>query len=270
METTIIDDLIILGRACPEETKSGRVTVCTAGYSHKLGFVRVYPTTPKTKWRQWDVVEVPVEIPPQDTRHESWKIRGSKKEWSQLHKKVKIIDHYPRSRRMSLISSLADESIAAINEARRSLGIIRPEILDYWWEKEDDVPVQLKLLEQDFKTKNDYAFTARIRYRCQSCAAKAPHNQQILEWGFYEWLRKNPQEKDQVWENAKFSSEKHSKFFLVGNQFLHRTSFLVITVLRLPGQAASLPLVSPTKVTYRDDISPEPEELESSKQLPLM
>jgi hypothetical protein len=42
----IINDLIILGRACPEPLKDGRVTVCLAGWSEEYGFIRLYPTRP--------------------------------------------------------------------------------------------------------------------------------------------------------------------------------------------------------------------------------
>lgn len=42
--TQSIDDVVILGRGVPELISDGRVTVCVAGYSDKLGFVRLYPT----------------------------------------------------------------------------------------------------------------------------------------------------------------------------------------------------------------------------------
>ena len=73
----IIDDLIILGRACPEPLKNGRVTVCLGGWSDKFGFVRLYPTRSDIRWKRWDIVRVDVERNPSDTRVESWKIAGS-------------------------------------------------------------------------------------------------------------------------------------------------------------------------------------------------
>ena len=68
-------------------------------------------------------------------------------------------------------------------------------------------------------------------------------DQQVLEWGVYEWLRKNPDKKDQVWENLRLNSDKHVIYLLVGNQFLHRNSFMIISVLRMLKGEISIPLV---------------------------
>jgi len=40
-----IDDLIMLGRGAPDTMRDGRVTICAAGWSPTLGFVRIYPTS---------------------------------------------------------------------------------------------------------------------------------------------------------------------------------------------------------------------------------
>ena len=74
----------------------------------------------------------------------------------------------------------------------------------------------------------------KIMYRCSGCRAKHPHDQQIIDWGFYEWIRKNPDKKDQVWENAKLVNSDSDIYFLIGNQMVHRSSFMVISVFSLP------------------------------------
>jgi hypothetical protein len=125
----LIDDLIILGRACPEPIKDGRITVCLGGYSQALGFVRIYPTRTDMAWRQWDIVRVEVEKDDRDTREESWKIAGSRTEWENLSSKIKVVDKFPRSKRRDLIANLADDCVQDINEAHRSLGIVKPNIL---------------------------------------------------------------------------------------------------------------------------------------------
>jgi hypothetical protein len=91
--------------------------------------------------------------------------------------------------------------------------------------------------------KEQYPRAPRIKYRCTGCKSMASHDQQVLEWGFYEWLRKNPDKADQVWENARIYSPQHEIFFFVGNLFKYRNKFLIISVLRLPKAPISKPLI---------------------------
>ena len=242
----IIDDLIVLGRACPEPIKDGRITVCLGGYSHRLGFVRIYPTRTNMPWRQWDIVKVEVEKDSRDTREESWKIAGSKSDWDNLAQKIEVVGHFPKSKWGGLISNLADGCVQEINDKQRSLGIVQPTVLDRYFAHN---PHYGKIFQPLFPTlgektpvKRDFEFEPRVKYRCQNCRTKKPHDQQILEWGFYEWVRKNPDEKEQVWKNALFDSPKHDIYFFVGNQFMHRTSFLVISVIRISRGTVQLPL----------------------------
>jgi hypothetical protein len=238
----LIRDLVVLGRACPEPLKDGRVTVCMAGWSETLGFTRIYPTRFDMSWRRWDVVEVEVERNERDTRQESWKIAGSRSNWDTLHERIKVVGRVktPEERR-NLAGNLADDCISVINVARRSLGIIKPaEIIRTYFAEN---PHYGQLFQQGLpgmteidsvQVKRDFPYEPRIRYRCPDCQAQQGyHDQQVLEWGFYEWFRKNPGNKEQVWQNAGFGSESTDIFLLVGNQFAHRTSFLIISVLRM-------------------------------------
>lgn len=71
----IIDDLIILGKAFPQELKDGRITCCTAGWSPTRGFIRIYPIPPESeKLKRWNIVSTKVERNLNDWRDESWKI----------------------------------------------------------------------------------------------------------------------------------------------------------------------------------------------------
>jgi len=114
--TEIIDDLIVLGRACPEKLRDGRDTVCTAGYSYRLGFIRLYPTTIHMKWKRWDIVKVLVERDSRDTRWESRKIAGAKTEWDSLHERVEILGTLSTDERSSLIAHLVDECVQVISD----------------------------------------------------------------------------------------------------------------------------------------------------------
>ena len=54
---------------------------------------------------------------------------------------------------------------------------------------------------------------------------------------------------DEVWDAALINSDRHEQYFFVGNMFRHRSSFLIISVLRLPSGPVSTPLVPFKKVT---------------------
>ena len=254
----IIDDLIILGRACPEPLKDGRITVCLGGYSHKLGFVRIYPTKTDMPWNRWDIVSVEVEKDSRDTRAESWKIAGSKRDWDNLTKKVKVVGHYDRSNWTNLVSNLADECVHDINAEKRSLGIVKPTIIKRYFAHNPHYGQLFQPLLPGFaettSVKRDFEYEPRVKYQCSNCKIKNPHDQQILEWGFYEWIRKYPDLREQVWENAKFNSNDHDLYFFVGNQLRYRTSFLVISVLRVPKDGhVQLPLAPYKKWTNIED-----------------
>ena len=232
-----MDDFIVLGRATPERMENGRTTVCTAGYSPNYGFLRIYPTRMDTPLHWWDIIRVPLERNPQDARKESWKIEGAKGEWDKLNEKIEVLKKLPLSDRLTLIDNLVDGCINDINEAKRSLGIVKPMIEKCYFSKQDeyDTLTQMTLLGRPLpKVREQYPMMPRIKYRCSCCNAKGAHDQQVLEWGFYEWIRKNPDKKDQVWDNVRISSKAHKIYFFVGNVFRYQSSFMIISVLRLP------------------------------------
>lgn len=244
-EQLTIDDMVILGRAVPEPMKNSRVTVCTAGYSNTLGFVRIFPTKATMPLKRWNIVNVPVERDPRDSRSESWKIRGSKSEWSRLGEKVEVVDKLRPKKRLNLIANLVDDCVKDINEAKRSLGIVKPTIEKcYFCPEEDfDPSLQATLFGTPLPTtKKQYYEYPRIKYRCSVCKTKRPHDQTVLEWGFYEWMRKHPENHEQVWENAQIFSPRHDCFFFVGNMRDKRTAFLIISIIRLQKGVVSKPL----------------------------
>ena len=235
-ERIVIDDMIVLGRAVPEHLRNGRVTVCTAGYSKKLGFVRVFPTTAYMPFNNWNIVKMAVERDAIDTRRESWKIQGSKSEWETLGSKVEVVGQVKPENRLNMIANLIDDCVSDINDARRSLGIVKPTVHECYFASEKDFdPTIQKTLFGKFlpTTKDQYPEFPKIKYNCSKCKLSHPHNQTVLEWGFYEWMRKHPENREQVWENAKINSPTHECYFLVGNMRDKRTAYLIISVVRL-------------------------------------
>ncbi len=235
--TLIIDDLVILGRSSPDTMRDNRVSVCVAGYSRTIGFVRLYPTRLDSPLRAWNIVSVPVERNPKDARPESWKITGSKSEWARLSEKITVVGRLKREEKRPLVMPLASGCVLDLWEKGRSLGIVRPRSRDcYFTDREDQEPaIQMTLLGRALELdKHKYGLQPRVRYLCSNCRLPKGHDQQILEWGIYEWLRKNPGKEDGVWANLFWKENQQDIYFVVGNQAKWPSSFMVISVLRMP------------------------------------
>lgn len=235
-EQMFIDDLIVLGQGVPEEIKDGRTTICTAGYSPKHGFLRIYPTSWNMPIRRWYIVQIPVERPTaHNGRVESWKITGSKSEWDRLGDKVTAVGTYPESKRQALIESLVTNCVSDIYDSRHSLGIVKPQILEHYFEKQKIPTTHQTLLDGRFrvKVKEEFPLEPRIKYKCSGCrVGKGSHDQQLIEWGAYEWLRKYPEKAEQIWQNLGLDDDEWAKYFFVGNMFQYPTAFIIISVLR--------------------------------------
>lgn len=235
----IVDDLVMLGNSVPEEISDYRKTVCTVGYSPKHGLMRVYPVPPYALMRRWDVVEVQLEKNPADTRGESWKLTGSKAEWDRLDSKIVRRGALSRKQRISLLGELFEkfgvDCVKDLNDKRISLGLIRPTVLGRRFENRKNYQPQVQITlssEEPFLTGHNYEFQPRIQYRCSGCKSKTSHDQQLLEWGIYEWMRKHPDNKEQVWANMNIDDPAYEKMFLVGNMARHRSSFMIVSVFR--------------------------------------
>ena len=236
----VIDDLIVLGRAAPEQMQDGRETVCVGGYSPSEGYVRLYPTKPwMDELSRWNVVSVPVKRDEShDTRDESYKIAGSNQEWDSLHEKVDQVGRLDKSEQIELTHELAGDCRERLNENHISLGIVEPEpsfnayLKDL--DNEDDDTVQKTLqggLKASVKEKNDYEKKLYLKYRCDDCDQKTPHDQSTIEWGVYRYWDKND-DFEGVIDALRLNNDSWKHYFFIGTLNHHRTAYVVISVLR--------------------------------------
>lgn len=239
-EEAHLKDLVILGRAAPEEMSDGRQTVCTGAWSPERGFIRLYPIDPQANlFSRWDIVNAEVERNSSDARHESWKIKGRKKHQDE---KVDVVDKYPRRQRATLLHHLEDDCVNDINNAKRSLGIIRPETtpeLQFQeWEEDETPGVQAKLFEEmeEVRPENrdDFDYNIKIKYACPDCKTQQGyHEQSLLEWGAYMGLKHNPDNPRQLEDNYRFTDDEYRHWMFVGNMNQYKNSFITISVIWL-------------------------------------
>jgi len=233
----LLEDVVILGRAAPEEMGDGRQTCCTGGWSEHRGFIRLYPIDPTTGlFSRWDVVNVEAKRNPEDTRDESWKLARRDQAGC-----VDVVDQVPRERRATILSNLEDRCVADLNERGRSLGIIRPEPinrLDFEeWEEDDDGTVQTSLVQniEEWRPDNreEFEHQIRINYACSDCQrAQGYEDQQVLEWGGYvATARHDIQEPTRLEEFYNIGSEDYHHWLFVGNMAKHRTSYITISII---------------------------------------
>ena len=189
---------------------------------------------------RWNVVSLPLERNKKDSRDESWKIQGSKTEWDTLSSKIKLKRKLSREEWVGLIEYLKEHHsygcIEDINDKKLSLGIIVPKIIDKKLEERKNIETgfQTTLINDNlFMTVNNYGVRPVISYSCPKCRTKKrQHNQGVLEWGVYEFLRNNQTHKDLVWQNLRLDDSGYDKIFLVGNMNLYRSRFLIISIFR--------------------------------------
>jgi hypothetical protein len=126
--------------------------------------------------------------------------------------------------------------VEELNDKKLSLGFIKPQTFEPYLEKRQNVDnsKQATLFGgEPFWTIRNYGYQPRLRYTCQQCKLLGGyHDQQILEWGVYEWRRNNPDKLDDVWKNLHIGEPDYDTSLLVGNQARHLTSFLVISIFR--------------------------------------
>ncbi len=238
-EKTIIDDLIILGRSVPVEIQNGRRPICVGGYSPSRGFIRLYPTFSVFPIKRWSICEVEVErprTPRYDGRIESWKICGDRQSPRALLDKIIVSDKFDREEWPDLLASIQDPCVSVLNDEKRSLGIIKPTINScYFTDNEAYKNYRRMTLDGSFQVQeiNEFEYKPRINYTCPDCRTKQGfHDQQLLEWGAYEYMRKFPRTIDKLWENLQLDNPDYEKYFFVGNLLQHLRSFMVISVLR--------------------------------------
>jgi len=227
-----VDDLIVLGRTAPEDSKTYGESVCMAGYSPEFRqFMRVYPLNTRSNIKARDVISAELERNNKDHRIESWAIKGRDES-----KSIRIIGDLIEKEDIRLyFDKNTSESITELNKKRLSLGVIKPDIFEVVLKTREAIkdPNQLYLFDDcekqyKLKTAGDYFIAPYIRITCGSFTQCI----QIREWGVYELMRKRELEGERITpdylQKALRITPDRIVYFVVGNMNQFRNNWLII------------------------------------------
>lgn len=230
----ILDDFVMLGTTVPEPSRrTGRIFVCSAGVSpERRSLVRIYPLARRNIPHRWDIHRVPVEINPDDSRPESYKVAGDRTPGAheRINAAFERVGTVRRQNRAALLNPYRVASIAEANAKRMSLAVIEPTGVELYFEHNPDSPdsPQLALFDdgnpRPTAGAKRFPFIPRLRFRDEG----GGHQLMLRDWGCYELMRKMPERRTEM---AAFLHLGPSSSLLVGNLANHRTSWLVISVL---------------------------------------
>lgn len=229
--------MIVLGRSHPEPIQDGRHTVCLGGYSPTHGYIRLYPTRMgMAELKRWNIISVPVEYDGDDHRKESYKIQGSRDEWDSLHKKIEKVGELDYAERYELMEGLAVDCRKRLNDEHISLGLVTPETIQEAYLKPTETEhVQTDLTGRKLMGKNEFDYKLYVDYRCEGCIQKTPHSQHVIEWGVYQYWKKQD-DADGVIDALRLNDDQYTKFFFIGNLRNHPTAYVIISIPRFKKQ----------------------------------
>lgn len=226
-----IDDLIILGRTEPQETKTSGIVVCTAGYSHELKqFMRIYPLSwGYNQLPRWSIITAELKRNNKDSRRESWRISCDKDEDS--YSKIDVISKAIKDNEFCYLKGLS-LTIDELNATKSSLGILNPTSKISVTFKQSNTAEnknQASLFEVE-KAKCPIAKNF-VQPRLLFNTGDRFNNLRLDDWGSYELIRKNPENIDILESALRLNDEKYEHLLFVGNLNALRNVWIVISVI---------------------------------------
>lgn len=229
-----LDDFVMLGKTVPEPNSDGRVFVCSAGVSATMrGLIRVYPLARYGAPPRWSTSTVTLERNSKDNRPESFKLAGNRtlEQHDNINATIVPGRDYPKRDRADLLAPYVVGSIKEANTKRLSLALLHADEPELTFDFNRDSPdsPQLALFDVDPRPTEGakrFAYIPRLRFR----DADGEHHLMLRDWGCYEFMRKFGDDRRHELGAALRIDSGCS--LLVGNFNRHRSSWLIISVLR--------------------------------------
>lgn len=243
----ILEDFVMLGTTVLEPNKDGRTFVCSAGLSvERRSLVRIYPLSRRDIPNRWNVYRVPVEINPKDNRVESYKVVGDRslEAHERINGEFELAGHITTSKRADLLRPYFVGSVEEANKRldqygrHMSLALLNPHTVELYFDHNPESPDSPELALFDLKPRatagaKRFPFIPRLRFSDDT----RENRLMLRDWGVYERMRREPGFED--WGESRrrehIEGALHldgSCSLLIGNFNQHRSSWLVISVLR--------------------------------------
>lgn len=237
----------LLAKSIPEfDKRDGKLYTCSLGYFEQLGFIRVYPL-PIVGMKKWHTYKITVEKNKRDSRKASWKLASysRKNNWVGFTDDVKLLSkpsQIKKDKLTRLMCNYISPSISALNKNRQSIGFIRADSLNPFWEANDRYinTCQIGMFDDvelaDFTkyTKEQREKIARVVFK----DGDGKHNLQLNEWQYTEYQRRFGATKDAF----RYITGNSPKVLMLGNMLQFQSSWMVLSVFKLK-QSIAQPLL---------------------------
>lgn len=250
-ESFWLKDMVVLGQGAPNQTQKlgGRQARCLCLWSDKTGFVRVFGV-PYGYVHDWEMINVEVRKPNDDGRENSFVVYNYEIEFDNLSKRIyaqkevtikgnKINKKLKRSEQISLLENLSKSTFSQIRDNSKSFGLIKPKTMKFMLRQNKETSeAQTTLRNDDYSimNQNDFAFLPYLEYECDGpCNSKHPHEQKIVEWGAYQFMRKNPNSEEhclKLKDNYHLGEEDYLHYLLIGNHKIYPTTYFIVKIIR--------------------------------------
>lgn len=215
------ESILILAEAAPTWSNKYRsYLVCTGGVSKTNGWRRLYPMpldSVQSKIHRWDIIEVETTKPEHDPRIESRKINPDS-----IVNRGKALEN--REEQRIFLNNLSEASLDISIKEKRSMTLIKPEILDFHIKERKGETIQLTLNGKPFR-KQPYGdvgliYEWRCPTPCQVCR-KRPHHMECFDWGANILWKRYEKDKEKAIEKVTEMcywkmKEKFDVWFLLG------------------------------------------------------
>lgn len=158
-------EAIVIVKAAPQiGAKSGEI-VCCAGVDANKNWVRLFPVSfrqldKQRKFNRWDKISYSWRKPKDDKRIESRRVD---------HESIEIVGSLPRKEHSKFLSSLIVTSVDKEYSEGRTLALLKPEIIDFFYIKKSEEDIREEVTRFEIAQQQQDLFAENTIKRYQAC-----------------------------------------------------------------------------------------------------
>ncbi|MBI4981133.1 hypothetical protein HZC30_06280 [Candidatus Woesearchaeota archaeon] len=255
-----LKEMVVLGQGALNQARKlkGRQGRCLCLWSEKTGFVRVFPVPPGYV-HDWEIINVEVRKPNDDGRENTFVINQYEEEFDNLSKRIyaqkeitkkgtKKNKELKRPEKIALLENISKSTFSQIRDNNKSFGLIKPTNMKFLLMRKKEISeAQTTLAEQEYDIMNpdDFAFTPYLQYDCVGpCSSKHPHQQQIVSWEAYQFMKQNPNSEEhcmRLKDNYGIEKENWLHYLLIGNLKHKPYTYVIVKLIRFKIEEENVP-----------------------------